>query len=246
MSRPTAAPKAHEPSPLSRLDLTRPVGGQIFGRIKRAILQMELPPGRQLSEAEIGASLGASRTPVREAMAALRDAGLVSTYASRGTFVTRLNAHRIREAQFLREALELANVRKLAEGGLSDPAREGLDRVLEQQRSAVLANDGARFQELDDGFHLGLAAATGYPRAARVLEREKMQLDRLRALSLRNAAHVAALLGEHEAIFAAIMAGEPDRAAAATRRHLRSILGVLEDMAARHAEYFEDGEGLEA
>lgn len=108
----------------------------------------------------------------------------MTTYASRGTFVTPLDGDRIREAQFLREALELAIVGKLA---------------------------------------------------------DKAQLDRLRALPLRDAAHVGRLLREHETILSAIVDGRPCRVISVTQRHLRSVLDVLEDVAARHAHCFDGG-----
>lgn len=222
-----------------KVDLTRPAGSQIFQVLKVAILRMELPPGCILSETEVGSRFGASRTPVREAMAQLRDAGLVTTLPSRGNFVTRLNEDKIREARFLREALEVANVAALAGGGLSPAAEEEIIATLDAQARATEADDDLAFQSADDAFHLALARATGYPRAAHVLEHEKMQLDRLRVLSLRDRAHLGDLLAEHRAIVRAIRARDSDAAVAAATMHMRSILGVLSTLVARHSDYFD-------
>ncbi len=224
---------------LPRLDMARPAGGQIFAALKAAILRMELPPGCALSEAELGQCFGASRTPVREALAQLRDAGLVTTLPSRGNFVTRLNAQKIREARFLREALEVANVTRIAEIGLNPAVEAELREGLSAQRKAIEDADDMTFQQLDDSFHLDIARATGYPRSAHVLEHEKMQLDRLRVLSLRERDHLETLHTQHCAIFEALRAGDPDRAAAATRDHLRSVLYLLDALTALHAEYFD-------
>lgn len=238
-------PSARHPVPpdVSRLqvpkvDLTRPAGSQIFQALKGAILRMDLPPGCIISENEVGARFGASRTPVREALAQLRDAGLVETLPSRGNFVTKLNEEKIREARFLREALEVANVAHLAAKGLSPEAEAGLEATLAAQERAIAAGDDMAFQREDDAFHLALARATGFPRAAHVLEHEKMQLDRLRVLSLRDRAHLGELLAEHRAILAAIRAHDGPRAVAAAMTHMRSILSVLSTLVDRHAEYF--------
>jgi DNA-binding GntR family transcriptional regulator len=224
---------------LPRLDPTRPAGSQIFQALKSAILRMELPPGCTLSETELGTRFGASRTPVREALAQLRDAGLVTTLPSRGNFVTRLNEEKIREARFLREALEVANVSHLAAHGLTPEAAAEIEATLAAQAAAIEAGDDMAFQLADDAFHLALARATGYPRAAHVLEHEKMQLDRLRVLSLRDRAHLGELLHEHRAIVAAIRNRDGPRAVAGTLKHLRSILGVLSTLVERHADYFD-------
>ena len=69
------------------LDFSRPANEQIAAAVKSAILSMRLVPGQMISENEIGQMFGASRTPVREAFAQLREESLIVTWPSRGTFV---------------------------------------------------------------------------------------------------------------------------------------------------------------
>lgn len=201
---------------------------------------MALPPGCFLSESEIGARFGASRTPVREALMQLREAGLVTTLPSRGNFVTRLNRAKILEARFLREAIEVANVCRLVETGVQPAFREALTENLLEQTQAVAREDAPSFRRLDDRFHSLLAEATGYPRVALVLEREKMLLDRLRALSLRDRGHQNRLLEEHRQILDAVLARELPSAVKITRAHLSSILETLSDLAEGHQDYFDE------
>ena len=222
-----------------RVDLTRPAGNQIFLALKVAILRMDLTPGCIISESEIGARFGASRTPVREALAQLRDAGLVMTIPSRGNFVTKLNADKIREARFLREALEVATVARIVETGMSAAVEADLTQCLIRQQEAIDADDDPAFHAEDDLFHLKLARATGYPRVAHVLEHEKMQIDRLRVLSLRDHDHLDTLQIQHCQIFDALRARDMKLAIGTTQTHLRSILLVLADLTVSHASYFD-------
>ncbi len=221
------------------LDFTRPAGSQIFDALKAAILRMILPPGCFLSESEIGSKFGASRTPVREAFMQLREAGLVTTLPSRGNFVTRLNREKILEARFLREAIEVANVCRLVEVGLPPSFQAALRKNLIDQGLAITQEDDLRFRLLDDRFHGLLAEATGYPRVAHVLEREKMLLDRLRALSLRDKGHQNRLLSEHRQILDAVLVQDQAAALAITKAHLSSILETLSSLAAKHRDYFD-------
>ena len=236
-------PKSHSGSvsdlPQVKIDAKRPAGDQIYRLLRRAILDMSLPPSSAVSESEVGARLGASRTPVREALIRLREAGLVDTFPSRGNFVSKLSATRILEAQFLREGLELANIRYLATGGLTLEYKLALQTNLAMQSEAVDVSDDRVFSKLDDEFHLLLAKATGYVRAAEVLEREKLQLDRLRGLSLRTQGHHAQLYTEHKDIFDAIVDQNEAEATAKAQLHFRSILDVLSDLMFRHKEYFD-------
>ena len=70
------------------LPLPRSLSHQIAERIAREIAGGDLAPGTRLpTEAEMVASMGVSRTVVREAVAALRADGLVVTRQGAGAFV---------------------------------------------------------------------------------------------------------------------------------------------------------------
>lgn len=246
MSEPTNIPARTEASALQlarlnapKINLAAPAGAQIYQALRTAILAMDLAPGSIISEAEIGARFGASRTPVREALSQLRDAGLVMTLASRGNFVTKLNADKIREARFLREALEVANVARIVEIGMAPAVEQDLMNCLIRQQEAIDAGNAHGFQVEDDLFHLKLALATGYPRVAHVLEHEKMQLDRLRVLALRDRSHLDTLHIQHCQIFDAIRERDMKLAISTTQNHLRSVLLLLADLTVSHADYFE-------
>lgn len=225
---------------LAPVDPALPAGPQVFAQLKAAILDMTFPPGHPLSEPDIGATLGVSRTPVREAFARLRAIELVVTLPSRGSYVTQLNAAKITEAQFLREAIEVALVRQLAMTGIAGPFADQLKANLDAQAAAVAVQDFTRFHALDDAFHIALADATGHPRAAIVLSQEKAQLDRLRMLALHDSAHLGRLHADHQMIVEAIKRGDPEKAASIMRAHVGAILGVLDTLAQTHAEYFDN------
>src|SRR5882757_7741284 len=102
---------------LTRISRTNggPAGRAVYSSVRDAIVSTELEPGRQISENELAARLGVSRTPVREALARLRDDRLVEIVPQFGTFVSRISVAGVDDAQFLREALECSAVRLAAE-----------------------------------------------------------------------------------------------------------------------------------
>lgn len=221
------------------LNFQRATGAQIFDVLVLAILRLELPPGGLISEAEVAARFGASRTPVREAFMQLREIDLVVTHPSRGNFVTRLSEQRILEARFVREAIELANVRALCKNGLPSEFENELRDNLRQQELSAEDDELLAFQGLDDAFHLTLARATGFPRAGELLLREKVPLDRLRAFSLVDQPHKKTLQQQHQEIFDAIIDGNEKLATETMSAHVNSILHVLSNVAQKHAEFFE-------
>ncbi len=214
-------------------------GPQVLGILKDAILSMRLVPGQALSEPEIGTQLGVSRTPVREALAQLRALHLVETRPSRGSFVTKLNAAKLQEAQFLREALEIANVTRIVELGMSNDVRAAIAENLAGQAAAIVDGDYLGFHRLDDDFHGLIADGTGFPRAAQVLHDEKAQLDRLRVISLNDPERLNTLHAEHTELFDAMIAKDKALATEIARDHTRAVLALLQDVAEQNAAFFD-------
>src|ERR1700712_3464724 len=83
----------------------RAARGEAYGALRKAIVGAELEPGRRLSENQLAELIGVSRTPVRDALARLRDERLVAIVPQLGTFVTYIDEQAIADAHFVREAL---------------------------------------------------------------------------------------------------------------------------------------------
>ena len=96
--------------------LTRrgPARARVYATLRDAIVSAAVEPGRQLSENELAAWLGVSRTPIREALQRLGEERLVAVVPQLGTFVTRISTTAVGDAQFVREALECAAIREAA------------------------------------------------------------------------------------------------------------------------------------
>src|SRR3954471_1374788 len=133
-------------SPVPRRGGAR-VGLAVYAALRDAIIATELEPGRQVSENEVAEKLGVSRTPVREAVARLRDDQLVEVVPQLGTFVSRISVAGVDDAQFLREALECSAVRLAAERTDAGDVAE-LNALIARQESAH--DDADAFFTLDD------------------------------------------------------------------------------------------------
>lgn len=213
-------------------------GRAIHARLRAEIIRMALQPGQRLSENEIAARFGTSRAPVREAFIRLADEGLIDVSPQRGSFVTKISLAAMRRARFVREAIEAAVMRLVAERGLPDAARAAAENALAEQRRAT--DDAAAFTLADDSFHRAFADATGIAGLWDSLEREKAQFDRLRFLSLGQATPTAILIEQHELMLDAILARDPSRAEAALREHMTEILSSARRLADLHPEHIEE------
>src|SRR3954464_1071179 len=78
----------------------------VYEAIRRGIIDRRLPPGGPVTEAALAAQLGVSKTPVREALLRLKDAGVIEPNGRRGGRVVQRSEAAIRRAYEVREALE--------------------------------------------------------------------------------------------------------------------------------------------
>jgi GntR family transcriptional regulator, rspAB operon transcriptional repressor len=197
-----------------------------YAIIRSAIVRGELRPGTVLGEAELAATLGISRTPVRGALKMLLNEDLVQSGPRRQILVRGVTPEQRREVLLIREALEHVAVREACR--LMDiEEMDELRLILIRQRRA--ANEGALedFIELDDQFHLGIARGARLPILERFLGqiRAISRLMGLRAVTREG--RFEAVIKEHERIVAALEARDPDAALKALDAHLAKTAEIL-------------------
>ena len=102
-------------------------------------------------------------------------------------------------------------------------------------------DDPERFTSRDDEFHRAFADAASLGGIWSIIEREKVQFDRVRILSLPHVTPVDVLIAQHRAILKAVLDGDPDQAEEAIRAHLSEVLRIADDLAIRHPDLIETG-----
>jgi GntR family transcriptional regulator, rspAB operon transcriptional repressor len=204
----------------------------ILRELRADIVSMRRKPGEAVSEKEIAAAYGVSRTPVREALLRLADDQLIDIVPQSGTFVARIPLGALPEAILIRKSLEQLTAGMAAEqASRGDVAR--LQELLESQRRAAADGDRDRFHDADEGFHAAIAAAAGYPGIWTLIQQVKVQIDRYRRLTLPVPGRMSEVVKEHKLIVAAIAAHDPARAASAMAAHLdglRASIGSVRDL----------------
>ena len=218
-------------------DRRGPVTVQVHAFLRQRILRVQLKPGEALSEKEISLQLGVSRTPVREAFIRLSEEGLVDIFPQRGTLVSPIRMDEIKEAQFLRDILETAIVRRAARD-IDEASLSLMQANLQRQEVSLQKKDYFQFMELDEEFHRLLCQSISLPRAWRMIQAIKGQLDRVRFMGLPQPGHADLMVRQHEAIFNAIRTGNADLAETEMRIHLQAIWGSIELMTNEDGAFF--------
>lgn len=209
----------------------RPTMRSIYITLRHDIVTLALKPGERLSENELALRFGTSRAPVREALIRLAEDGLIEVRPQRGSYVSPISLKAMHDARFVREALEIAIVRRAAEIGLTAEAERRLGDLIDAQVAA--SDDPKTFTQLDDQFHRTLAEIADRDAVWAIIEREKVQFDRVRFLSLPRVTPVALLIAQHRAVVEAIAERAPADAEAAMRVHMAEVLKITGDLSDR-------------
>ncbi|WP_097964076.1 GntR family transcriptional regulator [Streptomyces sp. or20] len=197
-----------------------------YRAIRDAIVDGTLAPGERLNDGDLVAWLGVSRTPVREALARLEQAGLVQTKPGRYTIVSPLDVRAVRAAQSVTSAMHELAVREAVpqlDAVELDAMREANARFAE----ALRRNDADAALEADDAFHRVAVTACANAAVATVLDQFTpvlRRLERLRFSSLSGRGSVA----QHERIIALCAAGDVEGAVTATRANWQTLLPLLD------------------
>lgn len=215
-----------------------PAAMRIREDLREAIASLRLAPGAPILEKDLAQAYGVSRTPVREAMAKLVQEGLVSVFPQAGSFVAHIPYADLAEALVIRRSLEETGARLAAEQG-APGAVAAVAAALAGARTAAGGGDEDAFHRADEAFHAAIAEAASYPGLWRVIQGVKVQVDRVRRLTLPQAGRFERVLDEHEAVLAAIAARDPAAAAAAMGTHIGGLLDDLAEIARAHPDSFD-------
>lgn len=220
-----------------RLDRSRQAAPQILETLRDRILSLALKPNTLLSRTELQKEFGVSQTPVRDALMKLEQEGLVEIYPQHATMVARIDVNAARQAHFLRIAIELEAVRRIAVA--RDAAFVGaLRATIEEQRRFVAANDYAGFVSADLDMHRLFYNEARVPDLWQIIRRQSGHIDRMRRLHLPIPGKIEAVIGDHEAIIDAIEQRDAEGAATALRRHLSGTLSIVDQMRGQYPDYF--------
>jgi DNA-binding GntR family transcriptional regulator len=209
----------------------------IYEQLHAAIVALDLVPGTALQEKLIAEQFGVSRTPVREALIRLAEAGLVDIFPQSGTFVSRIPLSAIPEAVIVRQALECVTVEMAAAvAGPGDIAR--LDAIMARQGAFAALGDTGAFHGTDEAFHEEIAVIARHPGIWRVVRQAKVQIDRARRLTLPAPGRMNHVITEHRTVRDAIARHDAAAARAAMQQHLNAVIVDIRELVGSQPDYF--------
>lgn len=175
----------------------------IIEDIRELILTGQLAPDDVIHESELTNRFGTSRSPVREALMHLEQEGLVNIVPKKGTVISKIDVNQLRQALFIRTALESNNIQILCKN-ISSQQIQKLRENLEFQKIALEIGNYSEIYNYFDKFHLMLCEFNEMPRIWEIVRTEKISLDRLHALAKTHMPRLGILYEQHIQIVEAL------------------------------------------
>jgi DNA-binding GntR family transcriptional regulator len=217
LSLPEASPPA-----AAALDLLREhsLSSLALRELERRIISGEIPAGAKLNEVEVATLLGVSRGPVREAFAALGQAGLVRVEKNRGVFVRQVSLDEANEFYEVRAALE-GLIGRLAARRISIDEIEQLRAIVRRMHQVQKSRRAEDYFALNVEFHDRLARAARNNALLANYRGVVNQLDLYRRATIsRSVENIPLSTQEHEAIVEAVAGRDEHRAEALLTEHV--------------------------
>ena len=197
----------------------------IYRQLKAMILGFYLYPGVRITENELAARFGVSRTPVREALQRLAAEGYITIRPKQGCFVTDVDIERINNYYEVRMALEMRGL-ELACLSMSDTQLRKLAAQWDPQQVPATPPPMETMVARDEGFHMALARGAGNAVLAGYLEDINEHIHIVRRLDFTEATRVDQTYAEHHEIVQRLLDRDADGAKALMLRHIRKSAEV--------------------
>lgn len=201
---------------------------QVYARLTMMIAEGMLLPGERIIPDQLSRGLGVSRTPILAALKRLSQERVVEWRSRHGVVVRRLSRRDLAMIYELRESLEGLSARRAAQ--VITPTQVGhfrnLFRGLDFEDTP---SNRHKYMSRDYTFHVGLLEIADSPPLAQAMNSLSILVRAFSGSGVIRPMHES--MAEHEAIFSALLRGDPDAAEAAMRAHLRRTVELLYDAA---------------
>jgi DNA-binding GntR family transcriptional regulator len=199
---------------------SRPSAHVVYNALKDRILGFALYPGTRVTETELAADFGVSRTPIREALQRLAAEGFVTIRPKQGCFVRELDIEEIDQLYQVRIALESLAL-ELAQAHMPRSALESLARDWDPGQSDKAPVSVDAMAQRDESFHITLAQGSGNRVLTGLLQDVNARIHIIRRLDFTDRERIAVTYAEHHRITALLLAGDLAAARELMAGHIR-------------------------
>ena len=200
---------------------------RVYDRLRQMAANFEFKPDERINESALSTKLGASRTPLREALNRLVAEGFLTFQNGRGFFCRSLSPKRIVDLYEARQAIECEALRRSVTRASDEDIRAVLDYLDKTEPHYNTCESSMELLAMDEDFHIRLAQLSNNTELVGMLRNINDRIRYVRLVDLKMiiakkqiAKSEGAQLSAHRIILNALAVRDADAAVAAMRDHI--------------------------
>lgn len=190
-------------------------------RVRDMIIEGRVAPGERINEVRLGAALGVSRTPLREALKTLASEGLIELQPGRGAVVRKFSPDDVHHMLEVIAELE-AFAGRLAAERASDAEIAAIAAVHAEMMRLYAAGERLEYYKNNQRIHSMIVAAAANPTLAEIHANLQARMKRIRFIGNSEPGKWRAAVEEHEEMVRALGRRDGARLAAVMKLHLEN------------------------
>lgn len=207
----------------------RTLHDEVLERLRDMIIEGRLEPGQRINEGQVGALLGVSRTPLREAIKTLASEGLVEILPAKGAVVRKFSAQDLYQVLEVLKALEQLGGRIACEQA-PDTTIEAVHALHRRMLELYATRERLEYFKFNQAIHTAMVAASGNQVLVEMHGTLQSRIKRLRFIGNEGPEKWAGAVAEHEEMMAALLKRDADALSEAIGKHMESTLRRVRDV----------------
>lgn len=196
---------------------------EVLERLRDMIIEGRLEPGQRINEGQVGAQLGVSRTPLREAIKTLVSEGLVEIQPAKGAIVRKFTAKDLYQVLEVLKSLEQLGGRMACEQA-SDATIEAIHALHKRMLVLYETRERLEYFKLNQAIHSAIVAASENAVLMEMHETLQARIKRLRFIGNEGPVKWAGAVAEHEEMMAALLKRDAASLSEVIGRHMDATL----------------------
>ncbi|SEK93362.1 DNA-binding transcriptional regulator, GntR family [Bosea lupini] len=202
---------------------------EVLERLRDMIIEGRLGPGQRINEGAVGAQLGVSRTPLREAIKTLASEGLVEIQPAKGAIVRKFSAGDLLQILEVLKTLEQLGGRMTC-AQASDETIAAIKALHDEMMELYRTRNRLDYFKLNQAIHSAIVAASGNDVLVEMHGTLQARIKRLRFIGNEGPEKWAGAVAEHEEMIAALLKRDGDALAVIIGKHMDSTLVRVRDV----------------
>ncbi len=198
---------------------SKPSSHDVYNSLREMILSFELYPGSRVTELELAAQFGVSRTPIRSALQRLEAEGYLTIQPKQGCYIRAIDIAELTQYYQVRVALELFSL-DLACTYMPDADLHALADAWDPVKQMERSDNPEDMEARDESFHMALAEGGGNLALVEYLADINRRIRIIRRLDFTNGGRIDKTYEEHHAMIKHLLARDLPHAQALMREHI--------------------------